>query len=623
MKTNKLFLLPLLLAILGVVSCGQSGGGGDSSSANEPSFSSSSSTFSSDSLSSSSDEDSDEITAIKKAPFYMPAADQTTGVYYAEKSAEFSYATTKTYGDCEAFADVDSLLDLFANTGGYFQKDDFSKTVSGQVITYDIKSSMPADVTITVDASKNTVSFSDFDVYVSLGGHFINDACVTPTHSKGMVLTDNGYTSGGEFTFNLGDYGLDILFKEGKAYIPAAAYCYLFLNSNQVMTAWNGEGFYYYYDYSQMFDYAAYFETGVLGYSPFGKQYYAGPYADKEPSESVATLHGNESMFYLDHFYGFLDDERFPNGKFSEYLKENHREHYDLFFSAGKEDSQKAWDYLTKTVIGDGHTITIDALGSFYASGAFTSESKITRRTSEQLVSYNEFLALRQEALNLPSAALTKEKMFEIYEDMAVIRFDSFNLMPSKDIEGDEDYLYANMASDLYCQMAYSFAQIKKNGGIKKVVIDLSCNTGGTSTACIEALCFLKDSLSYNIYNPLTGSNTDASFTGKFAGREKSYEGEYDFYVLTSYVSFSCGNLFPTVVKRNGSAKVIGQRSGGGACMVQYGRTPDGQYFQISGLKRLSLTTGKESNDAGIEPDISIYDTSYYYDMAKLRSKLV
>ena len=71
-----------------------------------------------------------------------------------------------------------------------------------------------------------------------------------------------------------------------------------------------------------------------------------------------------------------------------------------------------------------------------------------------------------------------------------------------------------------------------------------------------------------------------------------------------------------------GVAKIIGETSGGGACVVFPTCTADGMPYQISGISRISTVDSAgvfTDVDAGVTPDYQL-DSSYFYHDAKLAS---
>ena len=88
---------------------------------------------------------------------------------------------------------------------------------------------------------------------------------------------------------------------------------------------------------------------------------------------------------------------------------------------------------------------------------------------------------------------------------------------------------------------------------------------------------------------------------------EKDEEVKFDFNyaVLTTRASFSCGNLFPCVMQEHG-AILIGEPTGGGSCSVQMGiLTGGGGYFMSSANWTLQTANG-ESVESGCKTDLPL-----------------
>ena len=145
--------------------------------------------------------------------------------------------------------------------------------------------------------------------------------------------------------------------------------------------------------------------------------------------------------------------------------------------------------------------------------------------------------------------------------------------------------------------------------------------------------------------NSLTGQRSiveyevDRNFNGVFDAADKDVRYDLNFAVLTSPMSFSCGNLFPSILKDNG-VPVLGATSGGGACAIQAMCTADGFCFQISSFRARLNSLDGDNIDSGVTPDIPIdnegrvevklseenslmvKDYSKYFDIDYLRSLL-
>lgn len=146
---------------------------------------------------------------------------------------------------------------------------------------------------------------------------------------------------------------------------------------------------------------------------------------------------------------------------------------------------------------------------------------------------------------------------------------------------------------------------------VENFIVDITSNGGG-SADIVMAMTSLIMNKSYLCHdNPLTGQRAlveyevDRNFDGVFDKKDKDVKYKLNFAVLSSDVSFSCGNLFPSMLKDAG-VPVVGEISGGGSCAIQAMCTADGFCFQISSFRARLNTLAGENIDAGITPDIPI-----------------
>ena len=136
--------------------------------------------------------------------------------------------------------------------------------------------------------------------------------------------------------------------------------------------------------------------------------------------------------------------------------------------------------------------------------------------------------------------------------------------------------------------------------------------------AALASAWFLGESV-ISINDSITGTQgmnayrVDANLDHKFDDSDAL--GNRRLYCLTSRTSFSCGNLLPCLFKNSGKVSLIGQKSGGGACVVAPISLADGTVFRISGAKRLDYVKNGTfySIDQGADPDFAISDLSFLY----------
>ena len=174
--------------------------------------------------------------------------------------------------------------------------------------------------------------------------------------------------------------------------------------------------------------------------------------------------------------------------------------------------------------------------------------------------------------------------------------------------------------------------EIRKESGVSidNVALDLTVNSGGSLAAMVGALGFLTDApIPYSCGDLITGRNTveyylvDTDGDGDYTDAD-AYD-MYDWYVLTSPLTFSAANFFASIVQDTGIATVIGERSGGGTCSVFTLVLPDGTTANISGSRTVlqspvyegGVVVGAELVESGIAPDIAL-ERQYFYNDASL-----
>lgn len=173
--------------------------------------------------------------------------------------------------------------------------------------------------------------------------------------------------------------------------------------------------------------------------------------------------------------------------------------------------------------------------------------------------------------------------------------------------------------------MSYAFSRItRKDSPIKNVVLDLSNNGGGAAPTAAYTISMFLGEGSISVTNPLTGAlvtqnfKADLNLDRKFDDKDNLLN--YNLFCLTSPNSFSCGNLVPSVLKNSNRVTILGQTSGGGACVVQNMTTADGCVFNISGPYRLAHTKNGSfyDIDKGVTPDFVLPSPDQFYDRKAL-----
>lgn len=206
----------------------------------------------------------------------------------------------------------------------------------------------------------------------------------------------------------------------------------------------------------------------------------------------------------------------------------------------------------------------------------------------------------------------------------AVLTFDAFTHeaeqilnMKEKYPTGEvEQYLVrSNFISSTPDGFSAAFTLLKnmnKNSKVvKNVVIDLTNNGGGLIATMPYVTAFFSDDPTFTLKDTINGTireyhyKVDLNGDGVFGGQGDTFKNDFNFFMLTSGFSFSCGNCLPGIAKNNG-VKIIGERSGGGVSPVGVFMDAYGSNLTLSDYFNMAYkdANGKYvQNDDGIPLD--------------------
>ena len=344
----------------------------------------------------------------------------------------------------------------------------------------------------------------------------------------------------------------------------------------------------------------------------FGKQTRSKEVAEftyQELKFAMAELYGKTINTEVRDLDNFIKDKKYKDDLLSLDINK-----YDAamseFLLDGIDDAHTSIDY--PSIYGE---------PTFAKANYYTSHSKEERK-SRVFKTASDNASRRKEA---GIGAL------DIVNKTAFIAFDKFEYY--EDIKGFNEYkntdpetMVGRNCMELF---ASAFNKIKENSNIKNVVVDLSGNTGGKTASMAYLLGYLSKDPSILVNLELDRSvidyhyELDLDLDGNFATDNDSFQDKYNFYVLTSGGTFSCGNLFTTCCKNRGFAKIIGEKSGGGSCVVSLLCNSSGFLYETSSeyINVLIDGDGYKHNDGGVEVDIAL-DSSKFYDHTYIDSIL-
>ncbi len=454
------------------------------------------------------------------------------------------------------------------------------------------------------------------------------------------------------FEIVVSDYGIRMIRHEDDVLMPfAAAQSVLGSTCEKGVLAYNGED---YFDIVTTIDYIYGNVSMTEAPNPYADMYYSGPFAScAELSEAYAEYNYGSMCMLLDLTYGHKEEKGITD--FDAFLEENGLK--EAFLTTDPKDDEESLNTMFTMIFDSGHDAEIlsrslldqasiigkealihELLGMIgFESVSELSESadslldaitRITALFTDKTADFTESMVEQMEEALGPNVMqmlvdnfhlkslrpfFFDENSIKITGDTCVIYFESF----AEDLTRPESFYTKLPTKDDIDKSSFAlfynaFEQIKRDGNVKNVVIDLSYNGGGSAAALVSLLGFLSEDGEVHItYQDVLNKNycseyyhIDTNLDGRFDD-EDGYGGQYDFYILTSGYSYSCANALPYFAQVNNLAKIIGKEPGGGDCVVGYFIDAYGRVGAMSGYKKLGTMDGDTftSDESAVEVD--------------------
>jgi len=424
-------------------------------------------------------------------------------------------------------------------------------------------------------------------------------------------------------TLDFGAYGIDIRSDgKGTVYFPFATLADMYTDLYYHHAGFNGEKV------------VANLSVNEISLTEIDPDYYKPILARTTRPADLAEFNYKELCFALDHFYGYPGRIKYNDELKAKGLDKVLEEDVECGPAIKKLLlSDKMTEYLfgmtgLTGIYFDGHTammVISDALGddmegnpellAEYQKAAMANQA-VAMMLMGAIAPVQGMAADQQAVSVLRPKAYGQGVTYVKKGDTAVCVFDSFN---SRNEKAWKDY-YAgngpmptvdNTKNDDMVIFLDALNKAAADPEVKNLIIDISKNGGGSADIVMAMTSLIMGKSYISQDNSLTGQRSiveyevDRNFNGVFDAADKNVRYDLNFAVLTSGTSFSCGNLFPSMLQDAG-IPVLGETSGGGACAIQAMCTADGFCFQISSFRaRLNTLDGKNI-DAGITPDIPI-----------------
>lgn len=465
--------------------------------------------------------------------------------------------------------------------------------------------------TVQIDQEEKKIIFSDFDLFrQQVGSVTLLDIVFEKDWIRHEPLSYE--TRGFPIDIQYETFDIKIAVIGDQCLLPLQTFSDIFASSSIGTFLYNGKELFYVHDDS-------FLKNGDGSLTPLGQKYYETKPAalDKE----LAAFNLRELALNLQLNYGLK--ERHEIVKFSDWMEALGL--FDRLSSTDSFESDYALAEICYRYLGDLHSVF--CMSSPYTRRAEDDQEAVTLSASPSNIRMRQSLG---QANNIrkdffPSGIPGYQKV----GDTAYVTFDSF-FQNGRDYfeepltaEEKEKILsdYPSSGIDTFGLINFANQMIQSDKTIRNVVVDLSCNTGGSLDAEVFAACWLLGRSDLQIRQGITGCHSSTSYTAdvnfdeKF-GMEDDTVNDKRLFCLVSGITFSCANLMASTLSESGKATLIGSKSGGGSCAVYLTSSATGALFKTSSAWRFSY----EKNgafidiDSGVAPDYKLTELNSFYN---------
>lgn len=485
---------------------------------------------------------------------------------------------------------------------------------------YDFENS---NFVLTIDTNEDTLAADGYNFLAMIATNTANNVSLLTRGGETnycKVTSAISRRNRGNILIDCAAHNIDLISYDNIVYIPLATFNDVFLAGNNARFVYNGKDFYCADSFK-----SNKWASDLTANSLEAQFYNDSPWKNVSTrSQSLATFTYNELCLSLDYYYG-LKNFRGVN-TFNEFLTSMGYRTNLLSTNTNTYENEMV-KFVSKWLY-EGHS-------SFARVSPFRCGTSFQSTYSNSMLANDRYVALVQNAysdLNNRRNNAGKGIGVTYSGNTAIITFDSFKKLGNGAASyvpnlGSMSYsTLHNNDSELFFHKAFN--DIQATSGIVNVVIDLTLNGGGALNAIPWLLGYLTDD-PYLIYETtITGEISEVHYqvdlerNGTYGDDLDSFGDQYNIFLMTSAFSFSCGNLFPTLVKDGHMATIIGETSGGGACAVGFTSTACGTMFQSSSMFRFVYKDSSNNyilNENGIAPDYT-FSRDYFYNDAQINT---
>ena len=390
-----------------------------------------------------------------------------------------------------------------------------------------------------LDFELNTFSVEDFSFF----GNYVKST--ETDFSDGLVFLGGIGNDAQMVTIPLNDYRIDLVRHNGEYMMPISILNLLFLNAIYYDVYYNGDKIYGFDTF-----------TALDSTSPILNEMKTSSF-----NSATMALDLRQSTYHFlalafDYFYGLKTDKNIVS--FYDYLVDyadkiltglDRNLYSGLFSFAYGLDDLHTWHEATGFYEPITYTVPLTSLTQL---GRQTQNYYQGRWAIEDLMEAAYGANANGSPINPPALRLMDN------DQIAVIFIRGFTVDTPDEVKA------------ILCTLPET---------VESVVMDISYNGGGNVGAVFRLFGYMtEENIQFSSMNPVDGSAATYFYDSTYVAFD------YDWYVMTSSITFSAANLMASMAKEMGVATIIGNQSSGGAASIGLFVTPDGTMLLRSTL---------------------------------------
>ena len=496
----------------------------------------------------------------------------------------------------------------------------------------------------TIDTAKDTLSCADYQNFISTT-IFRQDNVPNVYFDGAPFLRVKNVTSEkapDPKTIDFSKYRIDLIDKDDDILLPVATASNLFMGPTMI-TCFCTSDTIYFIDPND-----PHWETQKLLYN---SAYYNGlnkTFKKGTRTEEEALFSYGELCFLIDTYYGLPGRE---------YLHEPLKQTRDLdkVLSEHSDVTRKAKEFLSSTKYEE-YLAGLKMLASFVSDAGHSvvdygtnyllyQNSELRTKVNNVLQSINFNASNYSAPRNINSiyeaglnAAISdgpsiSDNSYVLQGDTLLYRMNIFDFNIYDWTKYYNNPTTLRLPKDAVGNFKRMLEKYKDDESVKNVIVDISQNPGGYGDVVCAFMGLMNANTYQHSYDTIGNREItvnyefDKNFDGVFDEHDDEVHYNFNFGILSSAYSFSCGNLLPAQAKESGIA-LFGDKSGGGSCAVIDATSAEGLYVRLScqdhlcGLDGTDYEYGVPVDYPLVTESIGNYDFTEFFNIDLMSEKM-